>query len=113
MITLTKQEAQQMYEVPLIEQLESVPKDARLRIDDADGMGTHYFPIGSMCHEAAKALRAKLSEPEPEPIGYLDKNWHFWHSVHIGEVDEPDKLNLTPLYTAPPQRDKGQKCHLD
>ena len=66
MITLTREEAQ----VPLVEQLESVPQDARLCIDDADGMGTHYFPIGYICHEAAKALRAKLSEPEtPYQIG--------------------------------------------
>ena len=62
MINLTREEAQ----VPLVEQLESVPQDARLCIDDADGMGTHYFPIGNMCHEAAKVLRAKLSEPENE-----------------------------------------------
>lgn len=65
MITLTREEAQ----VPLVEQLESVPQDARLCIDDADGMGTHYFPIGNMCHEAAKAIRAKLAQETPYEIG--------------------------------------------
>ena len=66
MINLTREEAKQ---VPLVEQLESVPRDARLCIDDADGMGTHYFPIGNMCHEAAKAIRAKLAQETPYEIG--------------------------------------------
>jgi hypothetical protein len=55
----------QAYQVPLVEQLESVPTDARLVIDDADGMGTRFIPVGRMCREAAAALRAteaKLKE---------------------------------------------------
>jgi hypothetical protein len=67
-ITLTREEAQQACEVPLVELLESVPKDARLCVDDSDGMGTSYFPIGRMCHEAAETLRTRLSAPEPEPL---------------------------------------------
>jgi len=46
------------YQVPLVEQLESVPADARLVIDDADGMGTRFIPVGRMCREAAAAFRA-------------------------------------------------------
>ena len=61
---------QQAYAVPLVEQLEAVPKNARLWIDDEDGIGTHHFPIGRMCHEAAEALRARLAQPEPETITY-------------------------------------------
>jgi len=57
---------QQGYEVPLVEQLDAVPRDARLWIKDSDGMGSRHFPIGLMCHKAAEALRARLSAPEPE-----------------------------------------------
>ena len=54
------------YAVPLHEQLASVPRDARLIIDDADGMGTRFIPVGRMCHEAAEALSARLAQPEQE-----------------------------------------------
>ena len=39
-------QALEAYEVPLVEQLESVPNDARLVIDHADGMGTRFIQIG-------------------------------------------------------------------
>jgi len=59
----------QAYEVPLVEQLESVPNNARLVIDDADGMGTRYIPVGRMCHDASKALRQAIAEAEKqEPV---------------------------------------------
>ena len=54
------------YAVPLHELLASVPRDARLVIDDPDGMGTRFIPVGRMCHEAAEALRARLAQPERE-----------------------------------------------
>jgi len=54
----------QAFEVPLVEQLESVPTNARLVIDDADGMGTQYIPVGRMCHDASKALRQAIAEAE-------------------------------------------------
>mgnify|MGYP003344411561 CR=1 FL=1 len=58
----TLEMALEAYEVPLVEQLERVPKDARLVIDDADGMGTRFIPVGRMCHEAATALRQTQGE---------------------------------------------------
>lgn len=56
----------QAFEVPLVEQLESVPTNARLVIDDADGMGTQYIPVGRMCHDASKALRQAIAEAEKQ-----------------------------------------------
>lgn len=53
------------YAVPLHEQLARVPRDARLVIDDPDGMGTQYIPVGRYCHEAAEVIRARLAQPEP------------------------------------------------
>lgn len=54
------------YAVPLHELLARVPRDARLVIDDPDGMGTQYIPVGRHCHEAAEELRARLAQPEPK-----------------------------------------------
>ena len=56
------------YAVPLHELLDSVPRDARLVIDDPDGKGTRFIPVGRYCHEAAEALRARLTQPEQEPV---------------------------------------------
>ena len=60
------------YAVPLHEQLASVPRDARLIIDDADGRGTRFIPVGRMCNEAAEALRARLAQPEQPQIVWID-----------------------------------------
>ena len=82
--------AREAYEVPLVEQLERVPKDARLVIDDADGMGTRFIPVGRMCHEAATALRQQIAlekkaenarelgldyEPADEPVACKHKRY--------------------------------------
>ena len=94
-------------EVPLVEQLERVPKDARLVIDDADGMGTRFIPVGRMCHEAATALRTQIAlekqQPADEPVAWM----------HVqGDYEEPSLFQLDgpsmdrgwdeyPLYTRP------------
>ena len=65
-------------EVPLVEQLERVPKDARLVIDDADGMGTRFIPVGRMCHEAATALRTQIAlEKKAENARELGLNYYI------------------------------------
>ena len=47
-----------------------------------------------------------VSQPEPEPVA-----WYYagsdveWHSVVLdADLDDAQKANCTPLYTAPPQR---------
>ena len=106
---------QQGYEVPLVEQLDAVPRDARLWIKDSDGMGSRHFPIGLMCHKAAEALRARLSQPEPEPVAWCrDFMQHSWVEVvnedgdvwildsvlEVGRIEAATKagLSVTPLY---------------
>ena len=114
MITLTREEAQQ---VSLVEQLESVPEDAKM-IYEHSPLESENIPIGALCREAAKALRAKLSEPEPEPVA-----WIFQHEdtgqtdcidnqqVEWGfEKNNPRWQKIAPLYTAPPQRKECQRC---
>lgn len=106
-------------QVPLIEHLASVPADARLVIDDADGMGTRYIPVGRLCHEAAAAitaLRERLAQPEqdvPEascgnmgPVGWLESPDGVFRANPLYKIKFPSKLLSwqVPLYTAPPQR---------
>ena len=49
-------------QVPLRELLASIPEDARLVIDDADGKGTRFIPVGRLCQEAAAALAEPVQE---------------------------------------------------
>jgi hypothetical protein len=108
----------QAYEVPLVEQLESVPADERLVIDDADGMGTRFIPVGRMCHDAAKALRTAIEEAEKqEPVAYAVKTvgGKKWHSIHaskgasdkwleyrVKEQAQGEQYEQHALYTTPP-----------
>jgi hypothetical protein len=93
----------QAYEVPLVEQLESVPNNARLVIDDADGMGTRYIPVGRMCHDASKALRQAIAEAEKqEPVA-----WMHTKIDGVAVPHRPSDLDKHPerweaLYKTPP-----------
>jgi hypothetical protein len=49
--------------------------------------------------DIAKALRARLTQPEPEPVAWISHNAGLYH----GKPDE--SLNPLPLYTTPPQRE--------
>jgi hypothetical protein len=76
-----------------------------LVIDDPDGMGTQFIPVGRMCHEAAEALRARLAQPEPEPVAWGVPNTRptekaqFMMLLHSPDgCQYPEQL--VPLYTA-------------
>ena len=62
-----KQE-QRAVATPLYELLENVPPKTRLVVDDEDGMGTSFIPVGRLCHEAAAALRQLLEQPEQSEV---------------------------------------------
>ena len=66
-MTTLREAAQMAYAVPLHELLATVPRNARLEIEDADGMGTRFIPVGRYCHEAAEALRAALATEQEPP----------------------------------------------
>jgi hypothetical protein len=53
----------QAYAVPLIEQLESVPTDARMMYEH-DKFHHQNIPVGRLCHEAATALRQAIEQAE-------------------------------------------------
>lgn len=47
-------------QTPLIELLESVPRDAVLVVEH-DQFSSSSHPVGRLCHEAAAALRARAT----------------------------------------------------
>jgi len=81
----------QAFEVPLVEQLERVPANARLVIDSDDGFATSFIAVGRMCHEAASALRQAIAEAEkqePVPIGELSEFLDCEKCSHCQTVNE-------------------------
>jgi len=92
------------HQVPLVEQLESVPADARLVIDDADSMGTRFIPVGRICREAAAAIRTAIEQAEKqEPVAWMV---YTLDGKSVCVTDNPqdfsDKNRVFPLYTDPP-----------
>lgn len=51
-------------QTPLIELLERVPHNERCRVDEPDGMGSVFIPVGRLCHEAATSLRKRQTQPQ-------------------------------------------------
>ena len=87
------------YAVPLHELLVGVPRNTSLEITDPDGMGTRFIPVGRYCHEAAEALRARLAQPEQEPM----KDWVVSHNeICVLLRQAHDALALTSY---PPKRE--------
>lgn len=69
----------------LREMLASVPENARLVIEDEDGMGASIIPVGRWCHAAAAAL------PESNLSNHMSTHstecykWH--HECAIAEIE--------------------------
>ena len=56
---------------------------------------------------AIEALRARLAQPEPEPVAYgvLDEDGQIDWTCDYPFSNEPGWPDSVPLYTAPPQRE--------
>ncbi len=90
MINLTREEAQQV--------VDALDLDYASSAKDWDARRLSAY----------QTLRAKLSEPEPEPIGEVQ--WDFDQDNEpigqFGALTQNVKIPIgTPLYTAPPQRE--------
>ena len=55
---------------------------------------------------AIQAIKARLAQPEPEPVAYgvLDENGQIDWTADYPFSNEPGWPDSVPLYTAPPQR---------
>ena len=76
----------------------------KMALDALEAALSNDQPYISRSEETAEALRARLEQPEPEPItmvvsktGDPSVTMSWWH--------EPALPVGTPLYTAPPQRE--------
>jgi len=78
-ITLTREEAQQM-----LNALEAALSDDQ--------------PYIARCKQTAETFRARLAQPEPEPVAWVDWDEH-------GDAFLTIKDCGVPLYTAQPQRE--------
>jgi hypothetical protein len=92
-ITLTREEAQQV-----LDALELAAEEIYCFQDDD--------PIGI----ARKTLRARLSAPEPEPVAWFTEDHRedksaTTYSKKMAERWKEKGWPVTPLYTAPPQRE--------
>ena len=54
-----------------------------------------------------KALRARLAQPEPEPVAYIDVETRnlSWAKLTRWETPTVVKMDKVPLYTAPPKKE--------
>ena len=91
---------QQVYEVPLVELLERVPKDARFWVEEKHS-STHY-PVGRLSHEAAEMLRQQQAEIEAlkDIISELEYVMSFGENGYE-DLDKHGKDGLIPHYTHP------------
>ncbi len=54
-------------------------------------------------YETAEALRARLAQPEPEPVAWIHPEWNTYTRAPAMSITK--KEDWIPLYTAPPQRE--------
>jgi len=80
--------------VPLIERLQEVPRAARYQINIPNplGMDTVSFPVGALCHEAARALLAQRDQAGGEAVAWaavdLDGMAEAFHRVIEAHCDK-------------------------
>ena len=95
----------QACEVPLIEQLRSIPKDYRTVraiqwTEDGRETGHQYIPVGHMMHRAADELEKLASRPEAVTIVTEDPLFFYVHdsdSSVIVQRKQPLKNTDNPL----------------
>ena len=73
------------YEVPLHERLDTVPHNARLIIEDENGLGTTYIPIGREAKLAVAELR-RLHELNKELVEALEELLRVEATHDDGEI---------------------------
>jgi hypothetical protein len=90
-ITLTREEAQQV-----LDAFELLQTDIEWQFKS---------PTRAMLRKIEKTFRARLAQPEPEPVAWADKHDidREGHDFHVSR-QQPAK-DGAPLYTAPPQRE--------
>jgi hypothetical protein len=87
-ITLTREEAQQVLDAL---QCATPPTFSAKIVED--------------WQNAVEFLRARLAQPEPEPVAWFIEGTYADGTPSFAQVCETDPEFYVPLYTAPPQRE--------
>jgi hypothetical protein len=83
-------------------------------VNDPNDWTPKVADAGEPARKAIEALRARLAQPEPEPVAWLYDFYgpddpteiiKDWTASSLAEVKRCGGVNLRPLYTAPPQRE--------
>jgi hypothetical protein len=69
---------------------------------EEDPHGSHSFP--ALANDAITALRTALSEPEQEPVAWLQRRFVDNFPAPGYETCEATDYGAIPVYTHPPQR---------
>lgn len=65
------------------------------------------IPLPAEIDHVMEALRARLSQPEPEPFGWvkIDEVRQHFDTANCGTIYKHEGEGRVPLYAAPPQRE--------
>ena len=80
-------------------------------LDDIGALSNTAREMASMTirllYKENEDLRAKLSEPKPEPVAYIDVETRnlSWAKLTRWETPTVVKMDKVPLYTAPPKKE--------
>jgi hypothetical protein len=101
-------------QVPLQEILNSVPKDARYVVEDADGYGTQFIPVGRYCQDAAtevERLNKALTweQNRSERIGTHGPGCHTWGPAHYECLLRVNAELIKPLQAIVEMIDSGEE----
>jgi methionyl-tRNA formyltransferase len=112
MITLTREEAQQVLDA-LIDAADSQNWEMQQNIDQHGEWyrrSRYLKQAVANTNSTIETLRARLSAPEPEPVAWLKKD-RSSIEVSIMSAEYMKNAGFEPLYTAPPQREWQSLTH--
>ena len=73
-------------------------------VNDPNDWTPKVADAGEPARKAIEALRARLAQPEPEPVAWVLEAQMVWWNDKFTHISQAPPRN-TPLYTAPPQRE--------
>jgi hypothetical protein len=83
----------------------TLTRDEAQQVLDAFAWELGGEPLGTEIQKAVELLRARLAQPEPEPVAWFIEGTYEDGTPCFIQTCETDPEFYVPLYTAPPQRE--------